>query len=99
MRIRSAALTVLLLLAAAAYAVAPTVPGSFSYQGVLLDSAGQPQTGPVDLTFRLWDQGSSGTLLYKQDRGNTSLVDGVFTVQIGPTGAATDLPTTRSPRT
>ncbi|MCP5058581.1 MAG: hypothetical protein GY937_17915 [bacterium] len=93
MRIKSAALTLVLLLAAAAGAVAPGVPGSFNYQGVLLDSGGQPQTGPVDLTVRLWDQGFSGTLLYKQDRDNTVLVDGVFSILIGPTGIATDTPT------
>lgn len=81
------------VLASAAHAVAPSVPGSFSYQGVLLDSSGQPQSGPVDLTIRLWDQGFAGTLLYKQDRDNTTLVDGVFSVLIGPTGAGTDVPT------
>ncbi len=82
-----------LLLAAGAPAAPPDVPGSFSYQGVLLDTSGQPQSGPVDLTIRLWDAALGGVLLYKQERNNTILVDGVFTIVIGPTGVGTDVPT------
>ena len=93
MRTSIAALISCLLVAAVAYGAAPAVPSSFSYQGVLLDGSGQPQSGPVDLTIRLWDQGFAGTLLYKQELENTSLVDGVFAVQIGPTGVGTDIPT------
>ena len=92
MRTPLAALVLALLFAGSSQAVSPAVPAAFSYQGVLLDSGGQPQSGPVDLAIRLWDQGFAGTLLYKQEFNNTALVDGVFSLQLGPTGVGTDIP-------
>ena len=73
-------------------AAAPVVPATMSYQGVLLDAGGAPQTGNVDLTFRIFDALSAGTLLYKQSLTNVPLVDGVFAVTLGPNGLATDTP-------
>ena len=50
-------------LGAAADAAAPEAPTTISYQGVLLDSVGDPRTGPVDLTLRLYD--ARGVLNYE----------------------------------
>jgi hypothetical protein len=82
----------LVLAAGAAVAAPPALPGQHSYQGVLLDDQGLPRTGNVDLTLRVYDAPSGGTLLYKQVFLGVPLDAGVFTVSLGPTGAATDAP-------
>ena len=88
---------ILLLLALAPIhesgAAPAAVPGAMSYQGVLLDDLGAPQTGPVDLVVRIYDQAAGGTLLYKQEFLGTALADGTFSLVVGPAGAATDVPT------
>jgi hypothetical protein len=50
-------------------------------------------TVSADLTVRIWDAVVGGTLVYKQTFSAVALADGVFTVQLGPTGAGTDAPT------
>jgi hypothetical protein len=82
-----------LLLAPRAPAAPPAVPIQVSYQGVLLDTAGEPRSGNVDLTLRIWDALGGGTLVYTQVFTNVPLVDGVFSVQLGPQGSAADTPT------
>jgi hypothetical protein len=82
----------LVLAAGAAPAAPPALPGQHSYQGVLLDDQGDPRTGSVDLTLRVYDAPSGGTLLYKQVLLGVPLDSGVFTVTLGPTGSATDTP-------
>jgi hypothetical protein len=71
----------------------PEVPTSIAYQGRLLDEFGEPRTGSVDLTLRIHDAVVGGTLVYRQDLPSVLLADGVFSVQLGPTGEATDSPT------
>jgi hypothetical protein len=80
------------LLAGAAWAAPPVVPATLNYQGLLLDPAGDPRTGTVSLTVRLYDSVIFGTLLYKQSFSGVALADGVFSVQLGPTGESTDSP-------
>ena len=92
--IRIARLVVALLLSIAPVSMAapPTVPASLPYQGLLLDGLGQPRTGSVDLTVRVFDAVIGGTLVYKQSFPAVSLADGVFSVQLGPSGEAGDAP-------
>lgn len=78
--------------AAPAIAAPPTVPQSLPYQGLLLDGLGQPRTGSVDLTLRIYDAVVGGTLVYKQSFPTVSLADGVFNVQLGPSGEGSDAP-------
>jgi hypothetical protein len=59
---------------------------------VLLDGAGQPRTGTVDLVVRIYDELLAGTLLYVQSFAAVPLADGVFSVALGPTGSASDAP-------
>jgi len=73
-------------------AAPPAVPASLPYQGLLLDGLGQPRTGSVDLVARVWDAVIGGTLVYKQSFPAVALADGVFTVQLGPTGEGSDAP-------
>jgi IPT/TIG domain/Bacterial TSP3 repeat len=86
-------LGLLALAAPAAQAAAPAAPDRMAYQGLLLDGGGQPRTGNVDLTLRVYDAITAGTLVYVQTFGAVPLTDGVFTVELGPTGAAADGPT------
>ncbi len=86
------ALLALVALAHPAPAAVPMVPEQISYQGLLLDDLGQPRTGSVDLTVRLYDAASGGTLLYTQHFLGVALADGVFTLEVGPAGAAVDTP-------
>jgi hypothetical protein len=81
-----------LLLAAPAFAAPPAVPAALPYQGLLLDGLGQPRTGSVDLTVRVFDALIGGALVYKQSFPAVSLADGVFSVQLGPSGEANDAP-------
>jgi hypothetical protein len=85
--------TVLALLAVPALGAPPVLPTGIPYQGVLLDSGGQPQTGAVDLTVRIYDQILGGSLVYQEVFLGTPLVDGVFTIELGPSGSPTDTPT------
>ncbi|MEN8181880.1 MAG: IPT/TIG domain-containing protein, partial [Myxococcota bacterium] len=80
------------LLPVASQSAPPVVPDLLSYQGVLLDDLGVPRTGSVDLTLRIWDAPFSGSLIYAQTFSGVPLSDGVFTVALGPAGAATDPP-------
>jgi hypothetical protein len=86
------ALAASILLSGAAAAAPPDVPATLSYQGLLLDAAGQPRSGPVGLTVRIYDALIGGALVYKQGFASVPLADGVFTVQLGPTGDASDSP-------
>jgi len=86
-------LPLLWLVAGTAWAAPPAVPGQLSYQGVLLDDLGDPRTGNVDLTVRIYDGlGPAATLLYTQIFSSVPLSQGVFSIAIGPTGEATDTP-------
>jgi hypothetical protein len=86
------ALVALLLAAPPSPAAPPVAPDSIPYQGLLVDGLGQPRTGNVDLVVRIFDSLLGGTLVYKQSFSAVALTDGVFTVQLGPTGDATDSP-------
>jgi hypothetical protein len=81
-----------LLLPFAAAAAPPTVPGQVTYQGVILDDQGAPRTGVVDLGLRVFDALTGGTLLYVETQTGVPLSDGVFSIELGPTGGATDPP-------
>jgi hypothetical protein len=87
-----AAILVASILSTPIDAAPPEVPTSIPYQGRLLDEFGQPRTGSVDLTVRIHDAVVGGTLVYRQDFPSVLLADGVFDVQLGPTGEATDSP-------
>lgn len=70
----------------AAPATQSTTPQVISYQGTLTDDAGQPITGNVDLTFRLYDQPTDGTALWTEAHIETNTVpvqDGLFHLSLG----------------
>jgi hypothetical protein len=61
------------------------VPGQVDFQGLLLDSAGQPATGTVDLVFTLFDAPTAGTAVWSETLPTVPLVDGVYSVTLGAT--------------
>lgn len=87
-----AALLGSLLATPSGFAAPPVVPASLPYQGLLLDGLGEPRSGSVDLTLRIYDALVGGTLVYKQSFPSVALTDGVFNVQLGPTGESSDAP-------
>ena len=58
-------------------------PNDVTYQGRLLDSAGDPVTGPVNIEVGVWDELSLGTQLYGEYHSNVALADGVFNILLG----------------
>lgn len=72
-----------LMLAAGLFA-AP-VGTAFTYQAQL-KNAGAPFTGNADLTFRLYDAASGGTLLGAQTLSNQAVDDGLVTVTLNAGG-------------
>src|SRR5262245_20520033 len=77
-----------LALGDSALAAPPEIPDRVSYSAAVPGGG----AGPVDLTIRIFDAPSSGTLLYVQDFADVPLADGAFSVMLGPTGRATDSP-------
>lgn len=82
--------TATLLLTAAALALAASaahavVPGQINYQGLLLDSAGDPVTGNEDFVFALYDAPMGGTSLWSETHDDVPVLDGVYDVVLGAT--------------
>jgi hypothetical protein len=60
------------------------VPQTISYQGALTDSSGAPVTGPVDMTFSLWDSPNIvGATLLWQETLDVMVANGAFEVLLG----------------
>jgi hypothetical protein len=64
-------------------------PPDVNYQGRLLDAAGDPLAGPVDIEIGVWDQLTGGNRLYAETHPSVALVDGVFDLLLG-TGSVLD---------
>ncbi|RMH81542.1 MAG: hypothetical protein D6681_18055 [Calditrichaeota bacterium] len=67
---------------------APNAPSSllFTYQGQLLDSSGNPVTGSVPMTFRLFTTPTGGTACWSEAHTGGNAVDvqdGLFTALLG----------------
>jgi hypothetical protein len=87
MSLRAALVSGLLAFAAsAALGAVPVPPDAVSYSGVA------NQSGPFDVTARIYDAASGGTLVYKQTFTNVTETGLHFTIQLGPIGDATDTP-------
>jgi hypothetical protein len=59
------------------------VPHYFSYQGRLMDDAGNPLTDTVELDFGIYVEESATTLLWQEVHPSVSVVDGLFNVFLG----------------
>jgi hypothetical protein len=66
-------------------AVIASISRIMTYQGILKDNAGQPVgDGTYNLTFRLYDASSEGTLLWTSSVTQIHTVNGYFTAELGP---------------
>jgi microcystin-dependent protein len=80
----------LTLTAAGALAHIDPVPATIDYQGSLLQADGvTPETGAVDIEFRLYAGKSGGVALWGERHVGVPLVEGLFAVELGA-GAAID---------
>ena len=61
------------------------VPGTMNYQGRLTDLSGNPVTnGNYSIVFRMYAVADGGTAFWTSDRMTVSVVDGLFSVKLGP---------------
>ena len=59
---------------------------SLSYQGTLIDNAGNPVSGNQGMTFRMYDSVTGGTLLWEEGHSGSNavpIIDGLFNVLLG----------------
>lgn len=66
------------------------VPTLISYQGVLLDSEGDPVTEPVNVTFTIYDSPSEGAISWQETQSVEFDESGRFDVSLGETTPIAD---------
>lgn len=59
------------------------VPPEVNHQGRLVDPAGQPVTGPVDLTFQMYTNETGGLPLWEQTVTNVPVRQGIYDARFG----------------
>ena len=74
------AIACLLAVAGAAFAAPPE---DTTYQGRLLDAAGDPLAGSVEIEIGVWTLPTGGFRLYSETHSRVDLVDGIFEILIG----------------
>jgi hypothetical protein len=75
--------TVLIVTVIPFVAATADVPAIINFQGQVLDAGGVAATGSVTIDIGIWDSGSGGTRIYREQHPNTPLVNGVYNVLIG----------------
>ena len=58
-------------------------PPTINYQGVLVNAAGAPASGPVVMTFKLYNAATNGSLLYTEVQNSIAVANGNFNAVIG----------------
>ena len=64
------------------------VPHLINYQGRLTDSSGVPLNGSYNLTFRIYDAETAGSLLWQEAHSGVVIQKGIFSILLG---SVTDL--------
>jgi hypothetical protein len=82
--------TILTILGVLTLAAMPAmaVPSGINYQGALTDDQGNPVTGTREMSIKLYDAATDGTLLYSEDIGTVDVSDGVFSFEFGTSGTS-----------
>lgn len=73
------------VLAFLAPVVSADVPEMMQFQGLLLDSGGQPVNGPTDFVFTLYAQENALSPFWSETHSNVDVIDGVYSVELGET--------------
>ncbi|MFP4459704.1 MAG: beta strand repeat-containing protein, partial [Candidatus Zixiibacteriota bacterium] len=76
-------MTVLFLVLFFALSLMAEAPKKINYQGKLTNPDGVSLIGPVDITFRLYDAESGGTLLWTESHSSIHVNKGLFDVILG----------------
>jgi hypothetical protein len=82
---RMAALLCAVALGCLVQPAAAAVPGRVNFQGLLLDDAGAPVNGVVDLEFELFPTDSGGTAVWSESHPDVAVGDGIYDVELGAT--------------
>lgn len=77
------ALCLAALLGVPSLAAAEPVPTTLAVQGVLRESAGGLTDGMYDITVRVYDDATAGTMLYEETSADVAVRSGVFTLVVG----------------
>ena len=59
------------------------MPRTINYQGKLTDGGGSAITGPVNITFRLYNVASGGTALWSETHASLAVTNGLFDIILG----------------
>lgn len=59
---------------------AASVPNYLGYEGILTDSSDEAVTGTYDITFRIYDALSGGSLLWTEVQSDVSVVSGNYSI-------------------
>jgi hypothetical protein len=78
-------LAVLVLSMLATTAALAQVPGRVSFQGLLLDAAGNPVNGSANLAFGIFAAATGGAALWTESHPGVAAVDGIYDVELGST--------------
>jgi hypothetical protein len=62
------------------------VPEIVNYQGYLTNSGGDPISGTITLTFRIWDASSGGNEVWNETHNSVPVSGGYFSVFLGSQG-------------
>lgn len=70
--------SILLIVALSSLVLA--IPDTLTLQGKLTNSAGTPQSGTFNFSFKIYDEFTSGTILYEKNRNVTPDANGVYDI-------------------
>jgi hypothetical protein len=75
--------SLLILAALLLPALAAAAPLLINYQGRLVDTAGNPLAGPVNITFNIYNAASGGGLVWGPETQSVTPDNGIFNVSLG----------------
>ena len=59
---------------------------SINYQGRLTDAGGEPVNDTVNISLKIYDSETGGSVLYSEDVGEVDVVNGLYSVEFGVKG-------------
>ncbi len=59
------------------------IPKLINYQGMLTDDSGNPLTDTLNITFKIYNASSGGTLRWQETQPNIPVINGLFNVILG----------------
>jgi len=75
--------TILFIFAVAVLSISAQVPRTMNYQGKLTDDSGIAVSGPVSITFHIYNTATGGTPLWSEAHASVTVTNGLFDVILG----------------